>query len=98
MDNTERFIPVQICYAEPENQILIDLEIPENTRLIDAVNLSGIEKKLPLAVKEDNIGIFGKKKKFDTLLKANDRIEIYRPLENSPQETRRRRLQNIKYK
>ena len=34
MDNTERFIPVQICYAEPENQILIDLEVPENTRLI----------------------------------------------------------------
>ena len=90
MDNTERFIPVQICYAEPENQIL--------TRLIDALNLSGIEKKLPLAVKEDNIGIFGKKKKFDTLLKANDRIEIYRPLENSPQETRRRRLLNIEYK
>ena len=40
MDNTERFIPVQICYAEPENQILIDLEVPENTRLIDALNLS----------------------------------------------------------
>ena len=78
MDNTERFIPVQICYAEPENHILIDLEVPDNTRLIDALNLSGIEKKLPLAVKEDNIGIFGKKKKFDTLLKANDRIEIYR--------------------
>lgn len=92
MDNTTRLIPVQICYAEPENQILINLDVPENTKLIDAIRLSGIEKKLLLTVQEDHIGIFGKKKKFHTLLKAYDRIEIYRSLENSPQETRRRRL------
>ena len=39
-------------------------------------------------------GIFGKKKSFDTILCAGDRIEIYRPLAATPQELRRRRLQN----
>ncbi len=92
MDNTVRLIPVQICYAEPENQILIDMEVPENTSLIDAITQSGIQEKLPLTIKEDNVGIFGKKKPFSTPLKAHDRIEIYRPPGNSPQEIRRRRL------
>ncbi len=87
-----RLIPIQICYAEPENQILIDMEVPENTSLIEAITQSGIQEKLPQAIKEDNIGVFGKKKPFNTPLKAYDRIEIYRPLRNSPQEIRRRRL------
>lgn len=63
MDNTERFIPVQICYAEPENQILIDLEVPENTRLIDAVNLSRIEKKTAFGGKRRQYRYLRKEKK-----------------------------------
>lgn len=90
-----RLIPIQICYAEPERQILIDLEVPENTRLIDAITKSGIIEKLSLTITEDHVGIFGKKKSFNTLLKANDRIEIYRPLQMTPQELRRNRLHNI---
>lgn len=92
MASKTRLVPIQVCYAEPDRQILIDFEVPENTRLIDAIAMSRITEKLPLTVKEGQVGIFGKKKPFDTLLKANDRIEIYRPLKMTPQELRRNRL------
>ncbi len=98
MDNTgfssKRLIPLQICYAEPEKQILLDIEVPENTRLVDAIFQSGIMDQLSITVKEGEVGIFGKKKPFHTLLKAHDRIEIYRPLKISPQEARRQRARS----
>ena len=37
------------------------------------------------------VGIFSKTVALDTLVKAGDRIEIYRPLTRDPMETRRRR-------
>lgn len=73
---------------------MIDMTVAEGTRLIDAIRQSGIEKELSITVKEGQVGIFGKKKTFDTVLGEGDRIEIYRPLAATPQELRRRRLQN----
>ena len=55
---------------------------------------AAFEKELSITVKEGQVGIFGKKKTFDTVLGEGDRIEIYRPLAATPQELRRRRLQN----
>ena len=73
---------------------MIDMTVAEGTRLIDAIRQSSIEKELSITVKEGQVGIFGKKKTFDTVLGEGDRIEIYRPLAATPQELRRRRLQN----
>lgn len=87
-------IAVQVCYAETDRQIMVDMTVAEGTRLIEAIRQSGIEKELSIAVKESQVGIFGKKKPFGTVLGAGDRIEIYRPLAATPQELRRRRLQN----
>ncbi len=84
-------IPVQICYAEPGRQIIMDIEVPEKTTLIQAIERSGITKYLSRQISENEVGIFGKKQSFDTLLKVHDRIEIYRPLLTTPQETRRLR-------
>ena len=41
-----------------------------------------------------HIGIFGKKKPLDTVLRDGDRLELYRPLLADPKETRRRRAGN----
>ena len=87
-------VAVQVCYAETDRQIMIDMTVAEGTRLIDAIRQSGIEKELSITVKDGQVGIFGKKKTFDTVLGEGDRIEIYRPLAATPQELRRRRLQN----
>lgn len=98
MDNVNtssvQSIAVQVCYAETGRQIMIDMTVAKGTRLIEAIRQSGIEKELSIAVKESQVGIFGKKKPFDTVLGAGDRIEIYRTLAATPQELRRRRLQN----
>jgi putative ubiquitin-RnfH superfamily antitoxin RatB of RatAB toxin-antitoxin module len=37
------------------------------------------------------VGIYAKKKPLDTVLRENDRIEIYRPLVADPKDSRRRR-------
>jgi putative ubiquitin-RnfH superfamily antitoxin RatB of RatAB toxin-antitoxin module len=37
------------------------------------------------------VGIYGKKKTLDTVLRERDRIEIYRPLVADPKDSRRRR-------
>ena len=37
------------------------------------------------------VGIFGKLKALDSLLQHGDRVEIYRPLQAEPMESRRRR-------
>lgn len=87
----EKNIPIQICYAGQKRQIILDIDVPENTTLIDAIEKSDISNRFSIMVRENEVGIFGKKRRFDTLLKAHDRIEIYRPLLTTPQETRRLR-------
>ena len=97
MDNVtsnRQSFPVQVCYATPEKQLLLDVDVLPETRLIDAILKSGILDHLPRPPKEGETGIFGRKKPFDTVLKAHDRIEIYRPLPVSPAEMRRHRLRN----
>jgi putative ubiquitin-RnfH superfamily antitoxin RatB of RatAB toxin-antitoxin module len=37
------------------------------------------------------VGIYGKKKTLDTVLRERDRIEIYRPLVADPKDSRRKR-------
>jgi putative ubiquitin-RnfH superfamily antitoxin RatB of RatAB toxin-antitoxin module len=37
------------------------------------------------------VGIHGKKKTLDTVLREHDRVEVYRPLIADPKEARRRR-------
>lgn len=84
-------ISVQICYAEPGRQIVIEINVPEKTTLIQAIQKSDIANQLSLQIRKNEVGIFGKKQSFDTVLKAYDRVEIYRPLLTTPQETRRLR-------
>ncbi len=85
-------IPVQICYADPEGPIIVDIVVPEKTTLGEAIEQSGLMNRLSLQTGENTVGIFGKKRSWDTLLEAHDRIEIYRPLRTTPQETRRLRI------
>jgi putative ubiquitin-RnfH superfamily antitoxin RatB of RatAB toxin-antitoxin module len=39
------------------------------------------------------VGIYGKLKTLDTVVRAQDRIEIYRPLIADPKDSRRRRVE-----
>lgn len=87
-------LQVQVCYATPERQILLDLSVPEGTSLQDAIIQSGILNQAPeIDLGLSRVGIYGKLRALDTVLRAQDRIEIYRPLIADPKESRRARAE-----
>jgi uncharacterized protein len=86
-------ISVQVCYALPDRQELVSLSLPEDCTARQAIEASGLLQKHPeIDVDGANkIGVFGKLVTLDARLRAQDRVEIYRPLIADPKEVRRRR-------
>lgn len=85
-------IRVQVCYARDDRQWLRELHVPDGTTLQSAIELSGLLQEAPeIDFTASRVGIHGKLKAPDTLLREHDRIEIYRPLIADPKESRRRR-------
>jgi uncharacterized protein len=85
-------ITVEVAYARPEAQLILSLEVPVGTTVLEAVRLSGIVERFPeIDPAGAKLGIFGKLTRGDTVLKAKDRVEIYRPLIADPKEVRRQR-------
>ena len=88
---TDSTIKVEVLYALPHEQILLVVEVPQNTTLADAVKISGLLGKYPeIDLATNKVGIFGKLSKLDTVLREKDRVEIYRPLIADPKEVRRK--------
>jgi putative ubiquitin-RnfH superfamily antitoxin RatB of RatAB toxin-antitoxin module len=83
---------VQLCYATQVHDYLRELVVEEGTTIAQAIAHSGILKELPeIDLALQPVGLYGKKRALDTLLREHDRIEIYRPLVADPKESRRRR-------
>ena len=91
----EAVIEVQVCYALPDSSFLRSLSVPAGTTVEQAVAQSGLLQAIPgidLAI--NMVGIHGKRKPLDTVLREHDRVEVYRPLQADPKEARRRRAGN----
>ncbi|NOT12048.1 MAG: RnfH family protein [Methylococcaceae bacterium] len=85
-------LDIEVAYAKPEQQVIIALQLPEDTTLIEAIKISGLLDRFPEISQTDlNAGIFGNVYPLDQALKQGDRVEIYRPLQHDPKEARRRR-------
>ncbi|RMG29127.1 MAG: RnfH family protein, partial [Gammaproteobacteria bacterium] len=85
-------IHVEVAYARPERQAVLELEVPAGTTAIEAVRQSGILSLFPeIDLEKQDLGVFGKLVKKDAVLRDGDRVEIYRPLIADPKEVRRRR-------
>ena len=85
-------IEVEVAYARPERQELVKLRLPQGATLGQAIEASGLLQKYPeIDLAAGKFGIFAKLSKPDTVLRARDRIEIYRPLLADPKEVRRQR-------
>lgn len=88
----EADLAVQVCYATAGRQWLLALDVAPGTTLHQAIVASGILSENPeIDLSVCKVGLFGKLKPLDTVLRAQDRIEIYRPLTADPMESRRRR-------
>jgi putative ubiquitin-RnfH superfamily antitoxin RatB of RatAB toxin-antitoxin module len=94
--NAEK-INIELVYALPHEQTLLQLEVPAGTTLAEGIRLSGILNKHPeIDLDKSKFGIFGKLSKADVVLREKDRIEIYRPLIADPKEVRRKRAEEGK--
>lgn len=92
MNDPETVIDVQVCFAKPGTYVLEDLTVPSGTTVHDAIRRSGIVQRVPeIDLTTCRVGIFGKLKSLDTVLRDRDRVEIYRPLLADPKESRRKR-------
>lgn len=85
-------IHIQICYARADRQFLLDLTVAPGTTIQQAIQDSGIIQQAPeIDVSVWRVGIYGKLKTLDTILREHDRLEIYRPLIADPKDARRKR-------
>ena len=81
---------VEVVYARPEEQVLIQVSVPAGSTARDAIVCSNILSDASgLDVETLAVGIFARRVTLDYILKAGDRVEIYRPLMMSPVEARR---------
>ncbi|MBW6393122.1 RnfH family protein [Billgrantia antri] len=95
----EAKLEVEVAFALPERQRIVALEVPPGTTARQAVALAQLGRLFPEVpaafFAEADLGIFGKRLRDpdDYSLRAGDRVEVYRPLENDPKEARARRAQ-----
>ena len=83
-------LEVEVVYARPEQQVLIQLSVPGGSTARDAIIRSNILSDVSgLDLETLAVGIFARRVTLDYILKTGDRVEIYRPLTMSPVEARR---------
>jgi putative ubiquitin-RnfH superfamily antitoxin RatB of RatAB toxin-antitoxin module len=88
----KKTIRVEVVLAMPERQQLVALEVDVGTTLAQAIALSGMAQMFEgFEVDLTRVGIFGHKADPNQVLRAGDRVEIYRPLVADPKEVRRQR-------
>lgn len=88
-----RRLQVQICYAAPGLQVLKDTLVAPGCTIQQAIIDSGLLREQPdIDLSVCKVGLYGKAKPLDTVLRERDRIEIYRALLADPMESRRRRV------
>jgi len=85
---------VTVCYATPQKQVELSVEVEDNSTVARAIRRSGVcdlfpEVQLGTAI----VGIHSKKVALDAPLREGDRIEIYRPLVIDPKQARLLRAQ-----
>lgn len=97
---SNKTIKIEVAYAEPNEQKIVECVIDAGTPAREALSQSGILQFFPeIDLDNCDIGVFGKAIKADYELDEGDRIEIYRPLIADPKEIRRQRAaQGLKTK
>lgn len=87
-------ITVEVCYATALREVRYGLTVEQGCTIEQAIRRSGVLEAIPgIDLAAHPVGLYGKKKPLDTVLRARDRIEIYRPLVADPKESRRKRAE-----
>ncbi len=97
-------ITVEVAYALPEKQKIVELVVRPGTTALEAARMSKLDDYFPgLDIESAKMGIFGQslgtkglKLPVEHVLQSGDRVEVYRPLICDPKEVRRRRAEKSK--
>jgi len=85
-------IEIEVVYGLPHKQVLLSVLVPAGSCIEECIKLSGIVAHFPEIVPHQaTVGIFSRLEKLETIIKAGERIEIYRPLTADPKEMRKLR-------
>ena len=86
-------IEVEVAYALPQRQLVLRVRVAEGASALEAARASAIDRQFPELVLDENcrLGIYGQAVAASHVLRAGDRVEIYRPLLADPRERRRAR-------
>lgn len=84
-------IGVEVAYAERQRQFLRRVELQGGAIVADALQASGIERELGIDASALAVGLWSRPVTHETVLRDGDRVELYRPLQVDPKESRRRR-------
>ena len=90
MGSVEKEPMIQVLYALPDEQVIVELPAEQGMTAIRAVELSGLLERYPaIADGPLVLGIWGVEVANDRSLEPGDRVEISRPLETDPRTMRR---------
>jgi len=85
-------IQVEVVLATPERQQLVAIQVSVGSTVADAIEQSMVLQAFEgFELDPAKVGIFGRKASMTDVLRAGDRVEIYRPLIVDPKESRRQR-------
>lgn len=91
-DTATMMIPVEVAYALPDRQVILTVQVPIDATVEQAVERSGILAQFPeVDLAKNKVGIFSRLVPLTQSVRAQDRIEIYRPLIADPKAARRER-------
>lgn len=89
-DHPEAMLAVEVAVALPERQHVVELAVPANTTVQQAIELSALRNEFPeIDFATAPTGVWGRQVERQENLKEGDRVEIYRPLTMDPREARR---------
>lgn len=76
---------VSVAYALPDRQVWLEVDVPEQASVRDAIEASGIARAFPsLDLSAQQVGVFGKAVSLEARLESGQRVEIYRPITADP--------------
>ncbi len=86
-------INIEVVYASSNGYRCIAVQVEESCTLEKAIQVSGILTFFPeIDLRNNRVGVFNKLKKLEDMVKAGDRVEIYRPLQKDAMAARMERL------
>jgi len=90
-------IRVEVAYALPDKQAIVEVQVAAGTTALQAAQLSGIAGQFDdMDLDNAKLGIFGKVVSPQQVLREGERVEIYRPLIADPKEVRKARAARAK--